>query len=309
MDIKPIIILFLCLTSLGCVGNKKTFVADLSLLTTYEQSEKPSKEYSEPYIAIFKKDGKMLVYLASRHYAEQTMNMVDYIYKNFKPQVAVIEFERMGRSLENRCSGNEFEYSAAIASDKNIPVVLSDLKQGDAIKILSGMDKDIFKKFQAMWMIQNKKEYEKQFGGLSTAEKELHNFRVFVWTPYMPEPMAEEEFKELFKQYFGKDFDKTSILNDLGEDIIAPSSKNIFTKVSQDVDYYARDPFMIKNITAALNKYDIVYAAFGEGHYRTHRKVLENMIGKPEYIWNIEQNGKHICGAFKIKQEVLVKDF
>ena len=47
---------------------------------------------------------------------------------------------------------------------------------------------------------------------------------------------------------------------------------------------HGRDPFMLRNIAAALNRYDTVFAVFGEGHYRSQRLVLEDMLGKPEYI-------------------------
>ena len=51
---------------------------------------------------------------------------------------------------------------------------------------------------------------------------------------------------------------------------------------------YGRDRFMLENIAAALNKYDTVFAIFGGGHYEVQRLVLEDMMGKPEYITRIK---------------------
>lgn len=41
-----------------------------------------------------------------------------------------------------------------------------------------------------------------------------------------------------------------------------------------------RNPFMVQNIAAALNKYDTVFCIFGEGHFREQRAVLDDMFGK-----------------------------
>ncbi len=63
---------------------------------------------------------------------------------------------------------------------------------------------------------------------------------------------------------------------------------NIWQKMSAYVDMYGRDRFMLQNIAAALNKYDTVFAIFGVGHYEVQRLVLEDMMGKPEYITKIK---------------------
>ena len=63
---------------------------------------------------------------------------------------------------------------------------------------------------------------------------------------------------------------------------------NIWQKMSAYVDMYGRDRFMLHNIAAALNKYDTVFAIFGIGHYEVQRLVLEDMMGKPEYITKIK---------------------
>lgn len=298
-------LLIICLITFlaACATNKTKFTPNMSLLTTWEKSERTSEEHNQPYIAIFKKDGKTLIYLASEHDSGKTLDMVDYIYTNFKPQIAVVEFERSGRLLKNTCSWNEFEYSTEIASHKNIPVVLADLTFEDKLKILSHKDPGTYQTVQARWMISNAMSDNRP----TTAEKEVYNFEYFMWKPWMPKPMGAAEFKEWFMQIFKEDFDKADLRRTLGKEWRYPlSTGTVLNKLSEDEDILARDPFMIKNITAALNKYDTVYAAFGEGHYRSHRKVLEDMLGKPEYIWDIEYTDRKNCKGFQIKEEVLV---
>lgn len=305
---KKISIIGLLLLALGCIGNNINFTPDMSLLTTWERSEITSNEHQQPYIAIFKKDGKTLIYLASKHNFGKTLDMVDYIYANFKPKVAVLEFESGGRMLKEKCSRNEFEYSAGIAADKNIPVVLSDLQDHDKLKIVAQINPDAYKIYQAKWIVSNAINYEKQYGGKTTAEQEVLNFKKFAWNDNMPEAMNVEQFKDWFKKHLGTDFDKANLSEIFKKDWRYPlSSGTVFNKFSEDEDILARDPFMLKNITAALNKYNTVYAAFGEGHYRSQRKVLEEMLGKPQYIWELEKyTDRNNCKGFKIKQEILV---
>lgn len=66
------------------------------------------------------------------------------------------------------------------------------------------------------------------------------------------------------------------------------SNGNIYQKMSAYVDKFSRDRFMLENIVAALNKYNTVFCIFGRGHYESQRLVLEDMMGKPEYITKIK---------------------
>jgi len=62
------------------------------------------------------------------------------------------------------------------------------------------------------------------------------------------------------------------------------TTKNIYNFYANEIVRYGRDPFMIKNIATALNKYNTVFASFGHGHYCCQRLILEDMLGEPEYI-------------------------
>ncbi len=67
----------------------------------------------------------------------------------------------------------------------------------------------------------------------------------------------------------------------------------------------ARDTFMIKNIIAALEKYDVVWAIFGAGHYQEQKPVLIDMLGEPEYKRNIP-NMRMDCAGIEVKPIVLI---
>lgn len=63
---------------------------------------------------------------------------------------------------------------------------------------------------------------------------------------------------------------------------------NIYNQMCDYLGRMGRDRFMLNNIAMALNKYDTVFAIFGIGHYESQRLVLEDMMGKPEYITKIK---------------------
>ena len=68
-----------------------------------------------------------------------------------------------------------------------------------------------------------------------------------------------------------------------------PNSKgSLYQQMSAYLDEFGRDRFMLANIAEALNKYDTVFAIFGIGHYEAQRLILEDMMGKPEYITRIK---------------------
>ena len=75
-------------------------------------------------------------------------------------------------------------------------------------------------------------------------------------------------------------------------DRVLSSEPNMNGNLSQQMSSYlnvmGRDRFMLQNIAAALNRYDTVFAIFGVGHYENQRLVLEDMLGKPEYITRIK---------------------
>ncbi len=83
------------------------------------------------------------------------------------------------------------------------------------------------------------------------------------------------------------------------------SNGNIYQQMSAYVDKFGRDRFMLDNIAAALNKYDTVFCIFGRGHFESQRLVLEDMMGKPEYITKVP-NTRGDFSDLKIKPEKLI---
>jgi len=91
------LVLIIC----ACAGtNNKIFSPDLKLIEVWSEADHSYSEgHSLPYLSVFKKDGKTLVYLAARHSYKKTNAFADYVFEKYKPQVAVVEIERTGRAL------------------------------------------------------------------------------------------------------------------------------------------------------------------------------------------------------------------
>ena len=53
------------------------------------------------------------------------------------------------------------------------------------------------------------------------------------------------------------------------------------------LNLFGRNRFMLDNIAVALNKYNVVFAIFGAGHYEEQRLALIDMMGQPKYITKI----------------------
>ncbi|MCL2629516.1 MAG: TraB/GumN family protein [Alphaproteobacteria bacterium] len=202
------------------------FVPNHDLYKTWEESENVGRY---PYIAVFKKDGKTLIYIAEDHGANKSYDMTDFCFSDkspAKPQIAVVEYRNSGRDLLPReIHGNNLAYVAAVAAKRGLPVVFADLSDEETLAVLR-------------------------------------------------EHRPDREFTE-------EDLRKSL---SCGGPSVKKGEYNFFSHL---INLHGRDPYMVNNIAAALNKYDVVLAAFGEGHYRSQRLILEDMMGKPEYIKDV----------------------
>ena len=97
-----------------------------------------------PYLAVFKKSGKTLVYLAADHCTQKTFRMVDMAFQKFNPNIAVVEFEREGRRFEIKPGERMHEsiYVAAIANSRAVPVVKADLSLEEMLQLLRKLNPD-----------------------------------------------------------------------------------------------------------------------------------------------------------------------
>lgn len=255
---------------------------NLDLILSWDKSKSLEKC---PYLAMFRTNNKTLIYCASEHCSKKTYDMIDYVFENFSPQISIVEYEPY--RVMNFSDKHESVYVSLKSEKSNSSVVLSDL----------GYDFNTYKKMfeindknlilcQADWIINNMKSYKNIYKKKTTIEKDINNFNIAAEKNNFPKADVDK-----IKNWFLSEYETDINEFDLEEIDLTPRSKgkklNVFY---DDVNKFIRDPFMLKNIEKALNKYDTVFACFGEGHYRSQRLVLENSLGEPEYIF--EAKGK-----------------
>lgn len=118
------------------IDTKKTeifFKPNFNLLGKIKVTDK-----EQPYVAIYRRGNKTLVYMADFHGEKKSWDMVDWCFsENFKikPDVLITEFEHTGRRLTNSPT-NTLEHAAFVAERHNIPVVLSDLSDDEKLAVL-----------------------------------------------------------------------------------------------------------------------------------------------------------------------------
>ena len=104
--------------------------------------------------------------------------------------------------------------------------------------------------------------------------------------PYVFADLSDEQMMDVIKLGFSDEEITNGVLHKVLRS--GPTGENIYNKMCSYLSKNGRDRFMLENIATALDKYDTVFAIFGAGHYESQRLVLEDMMGKPEYITKIK---------------------
>lgn len=108
--------------------------------TLQDRSKKP------PYVAIYRRGNKTLVYMAERHVTESSWNMLEWCFSKesgFKPDILLTEFENAGRDLyrDDRRKDNTLSHATFVAAEHGVPVVLSDLSESQMMDVIGTKDK------------------------------------------------------------------------------------------------------------------------------------------------------------------------
>ena len=282
---RPILSIFLLLYVLYLPVFAKTFKAntDLVIIPTEKQINAVFDKASPPFLAVYQKNGRTLVLLAAEH-GPKSLPAVNYAFNRYQPQAALIEREP-NFPIPN-CKTNEDGYTAALSAKNNIPLVRIDAdyqKQWQYIQKKGFSYED----FQMFWIIKNAEGVAKKDNKQPTAAEEIENYKNEVHNPAWGKLFTEESLSEYFKQHYQRDFNRTDFIK-LRLDLQSTSpqkwvKKTPFYKIMHrqpDI----RSVFMLQNIAAALNEYEIVFSEMGAGHFIDIHKALKKMLGKPRYI-------------------------
>ncbi len=123
---------------------KMQFRPNFDLLRDWESAEK-AKDFAcnSAFVSVFKRDGKTLVYMCDRHGENISFNMVDMCFSDdfgIRPDVLLVEMEN--ENFERKfdwywLQNNTLSYAAAVASEKNVPIVFADLSDTQMIEVIN----------------------------------------------------------------------------------------------------------------------------------------------------------------------------
>ena len=278
--------------ALGCFlfavsAAAQPFTADISALS--ESRRTSHQEHYEkfpppPFLTVYQKGNKKLVLLAARHGAE-SLPSVQYAFDVYVPQVALVEREP-GEAFGGPCTEAEDSYTAALAGKQQIPLVRADIsleKQWQFAKEHGFSYED----WQMLWIIRDgygrARETDQPFAPAEAIAAYAKRDHHVAWG----ELFTEKRLNAYFKKYYKQNFAETDFIR-LYQDLmnVYPEkwvTKTPFYRLNSAIGL-ARSRFMLQNIAAALNQYDVVFAEMGAGHYMDLVVALENMLGEPQVI-------------------------
>ncbi|MBR3603727.1 MAG: hypothetical protein IKL48_03455 [Elusimicrobiaceae bacterium] len=308
---KRNVLLLLSLFCASCVSVfTQTFTPDTSLVIdpTPQEASAFYDKTRPPFLAVYQKGKKTLVLLAASH-GPQSLPAVQYAFEEYTPNVALIEREP-GFHFGN-CNEHEDAYTAALSGKNNIPLVRTDADLETQWKYAKkhGFSYD---DFQMFWIIRNAYGFAKYEGKQTNAAQEIRDYKRTVHNPVWGELFTEERLLAYFNKHYHKDFNTTDFISfymDLME--VSPKEwvrETPFYKIMHgqpDV----RSVFMLENIAAALNEYQVVFSEMGAVHFIDIHKALEKMLGKPHYITADQLPTQQIwkdCTLDGLQEKVLV---
>ena len=262
----------------------KPFTADFRLVNTSKKQTKAIYDkVRPPFLAIYQKEGKTLVLLGAEH-GQSSLPAVQYAFSEYHPQVALIEREP-GFPLQN-CQGYEDAYTAALSAKNNIPLVRTDADY--EIQWQYAKEHGFsYEDFQMFWIIKNADGVTKHEHKQPSAIEEIDNYKRDVHNSAWGKLFTEESLLTYFQKHYKMDFNTTDFVQ-LRLDLQDVSPK----KWVKETPFYkmmhgqpdVRSMFILQNITAALNEYEVVFTEMGAGHFVDIHKALKKMLGKPHYI-------------------------
>lgn len=98
--------------------------------------------------------------------------------------------------------------------------------------------------------------------------------------------LSDEQMLSVLRvQYPNRTFESADLTKVLRAGPIRSNGE--FGEMGIVLNKYGRDKFMLQNIAAALNKYNVVFGIFGAGHFESQRLALIDMMGEPKYVEKI----------------------
>lgn len=303
--------LFLSFIFLSVHTFAQTFRADRELVLKRDlrHAELYEKMPNPPYLAVYQKGNKTLVVLAAKHGAV-SIPAVQYAFDVYTPQIVLAEREP-GEEF-GPCSSYEDGYTAALAGKHKVPLVRADvtLEQQWQFAQTQGFS---YEDWQMLWIIREAyyraRETEEPF----TARQAVHSYAKRDHHPAWGTLFTPRRLEKYFSGHYKQEFNRTDFIK-LFQDLMNVYPEQWVTQTPfyrlEKATSHARSLFMLENIAAALNRYDVVFIEMGAGHYLDLVPALQEMLGTPEITASAQLPPQQLwkdCRIDALEEIILVK--
>lgn len=250
-----------------------------------------------PFSAVFKKDGKTLVFVAARHeqgHESDTALTIKSAFADYKPNIVITEGTPYSDGINPRNL-----LALPDGEKKDEKTCLITLARDDSIPVIGGEagDKDILNKTLELGYTLNDFLYfyflrrlvqEKREGRLND-DDQLQGF----YDRFIGRVLSDVEhngyndhsynrFLDWYKEKTGKDF-SFSLVNPetAAPQPVSGEARNFVHELSHDLSTRARDPAIIDNLLKQMQENDKVMAVFGSGHFYDQYASLKEKLGEP----------------------------
>ena len=260
-------------------------------------------------MTVYQKGDNKLVLLAARHGAE-SLPPVQYAFDTYAPQIVLVEREPGAPFLP--CTEGEDGYTAALASRRQVPLARADLSQEQQWSFAQkeGFSYD---DWQMLWIIRDGYGRAKETDLPFEPAEAIASYTKRDHHPDWGELFTEKSLNRYFKKHYKQNFAETDFIQ-LYQDLM-----NVYPEewVVKTPSYrlnvamaVARSQFMLQNIAAALDQYDVVFAEMGASHYLDLVPALQQLLGTPQVIDAKQLPVQSLwkdCNWNNLQEKVLVK--
>lgn len=300
-----ILLLFILLTTIGCTTNAKNLrsiqIVKLNpeLLLTWNKATSDSSTALREVIYKFEKNGKRLLYLQAGHGTDKnakTFAAIDWIYKNNKPDVAIVEgfpsalglspasiTEQMSKNVKGDFyPDGEVSYMVIKANEEKVPFIGGESTPQDSLQKIkeAGYTVNDMIGFMFVRVIPQKIR-----SGELTGTNVNKVYDVYARNKAselgLTNVMSFRDFKKWYKNGQKKNFQLDKIEN--GEAAPIDDGALLTQKISL-LDIQAREEAIIRTIETMLNQYNTVFIAYGSSHYRLEHQIFKDYFGQPQQI-------------------------
>jgi len=278
------------------------FEPDLSLISPYSYELEASEPFTDqPFISIFRKDGRQLTYVAAHHdnnVNSPTYRLINEAMYHQKPKMVILEGFETSLGLSPRDLLQNFKETsteaffewgepayAAIQADK-VGILFvggepDDIYVLEEIKKVGYTTNDLlgFYFVRQIPQFRRGKSLESK-SAQKIFEEYLRSARHSLQLP-SDHRFSYLEFVKWYKENNKKKFTLKSFHDFDGEEV-APLEHGKFAtqKISHAVGM-VRDKYVVSLVAELVNKYNNVMIVFGRSHLPVQRKALEAMFGAP----------------------------